>query len=101
MRTTQEKFIQRMVKLANELKLEPIVDSAWSNTGCIRFQPADSFDTIVTVHYKFFDSYASFDVIGSGGQELIEKPGGVGYCKYDATFEGKVRRIAETVAGCE
>lgn len=99
MRTTQEKFIQRMSKLANDLKLETIVDPAYHNTGAIRFQPADSFEMIVTVYYKFFDSYASFNVIGPGGQELIEKPGGVGFCKYDTTFEGKVGRIAETVAG--
>ena len=99
--TTQKKFVDRMVKLAEDLGEEAVVDSAWSNTGAIRFQPADSFETRVTVYYKFFDSYASFDVIGSGGQELIPKPGGVGSCRYDATFEGKVRRIAETVAGCE
>lgn len=99
--TTQKKFIERMVKLAEDLGEEAVVDSAWANTGAIRFQPAGSFETRVTVHYKFFDGYASFDVIGSGGQELIEKPGGVGYCRYDATFEDKVQRIAAVVTEAE
>jgi hypothetical protein len=95
--TTQEKFVKRLEDLASILGVDCANDRGWANTGTLRFTPSDSFAHLVSVHYQFNDAYASFDVMDSAGAELIPKPGGVGYCRYDDTFEAQIARIEEIV----
>lgn len=95
--TTQEKFIKRLEELASNIGVDCANDRGWANTGTLRFTPSDSFTHLVSVHYQFNDAYASFDVMDSAGAELIPKPHGVGFCRYDDTFEAQIVRIEEIV----
>ncbi len=94
--TTQEKFVKRLIELAPD-GVDCVNDSTWANVGTLRFQPDDSFAPLVEVRYQFNSSYATFDVRDAAGEELIPKPHGVGYCKYDDTFESQVARIEAVV----
>jgi hypothetical protein len=61
MRTTQQKFLAECQRIADERKLDLIVDLAFANRGILSFQRASSFTPIFTVGFDFQHTYASFD----------------------------------------
>lgn len=99
-RSTQEKFLARMLALGAGLDLDVVIDRQHANTGVVRFQPEASFETSVSVTYSFQDTYASFEVRDGAGALLIPVAHGVGMCRYDDGFEGQIVRISEVIVGC-
>lgn len=61
-RSTQTKTTALLAEIAKDLGLEMVVDSRWANQGSFKFQPADRFETILTVEFGFQHDYSTFEV---------------------------------------
>lgn len=67
MTSTQQKFMNAMQRLADEVELDLVVDTTYANCGRVIFQPRETFDAKLAFTFNFQQGYASFqDIVGFG-----------------------------------
>lgn len=93
---TQEKFIGRLEELADDLKLQLIVDHGYANTGVISFHFHDSFEPLLRFGFHFDGGTGSFGNL----HEAIGKNenGGLWTATTGGTFDVVIDKISEYLA---
>jgi hypothetical protein len=93
---TQEKFIGRLQEMAEDFKVQLVVDQRYTNTGRISFAYPDQMEPIVSFIFQFNVSTGSFpdlhDVIGKN------EKGGLWTACGGARLDLVIDKLAEALA---
>lgn len=95
MRRSQDKFLDRMKRIADSLDLEAVVDyTVASNIGTVSFQEKDEFTFLLSFKFNFQNGYAIFDAVDGWHEDqkdhwyvlTAKAPSGEGFAEHPEVF---------------
>lgn len=92
MRSTQEKWVERIRLAAEDAGFELVHDPQWGNTGVVRVEGKRSFEPLAEISYNFQSGYCSFDRITGLGMEPFR------FVPFGRDPEGRRRSLEEVTA---